>query len=63
MTAKDFQMVLQTARPKSPPLVGLAKRHIDNLRRRDFITGAALIDGRWIEGDQEMLSSIRQLAK
>lgn len=45
-------MVLQAARPKSPPLVGLAKRHIDNLRRRDFITGAALIDGRWIEGDQ-----------
>ncbi|WP_245163191.1 NAD-dependent succinate-semialdehyde dehydrogenase [Bradyrhizobium vignae] len=33
-------------------MVGLAKRHLENLRRRDFVAGAALIDGRWIEGDQ-----------
>lgn len=45
-------MVLQAGRLKSPPLVGLAKRHLENLRRRDFIAGAALIDGRWIVGDQ-----------
>lgn len=45
-------MVLQAGRLKSPPLVGLAKRHLENLRRRDFIAGAALVDGRWIVGDQ-----------
>ncbi|MHB0791030.1 NAD-dependent succinate-semialdehyde dehydrogenase [Bradyrhizobium sp. 5.13L] len=33
-------------------MVGLAKRHLENVRRRDFVAGAALIDGRWIEGDQ-----------
>lgn len=45
-------MVFQAARPKSPPLVGLAKSRLDNLRRREFVAGAALIDGRWIEGHQ-----------
>jgi aspartate-semialdehyde dehydrogenase len=52
MTAKDFEMVFQAARPKSPPLVGLAKGHLESLRRRDFVAGTALIDGRWIGGDQ-----------
>ncbi|PJG50327.1 NAD-dependent succinate-semialdehyde dehydrogenase [Bradyrhizobium forestalis] len=32
-------------------MVGLAKRHLENLRRREFVAGDALIDGRWIEGD------------
>ncbi|MBH5390665.1 NAD-dependent succinate-semialdehyde dehydrogenase [Bradyrhizobium diversitatis] len=33
-------------------MVGLAARHLRNLRRRDFAAGAALIDGRWIAGEQ-----------
>lgn len=45
-------MVFQAARPKSPPMVGLAKGHLESLRRRDFVAGAALIDGCWVEGDK-----------
>jgi len=45
-------MVFHAVRPKSLPLVGLAKGHLENLRRRDFIAGTALIDGRWMGGDQ-----------
>ncbi|WGS24021.1 MULTISPECIES: NAD-dependent succinate-semialdehyde dehydrogenase [unclassified Bradyrhizobium] len=33
-------------------MVGLVASHLENLRRRDFVAGAALIDGRWIGGDQ-----------
>ncbi|OCK58410.1 NAD-dependent succinate-semialdehyde dehydrogenase [Bradyrhizobium sp. LMTR 3] len=33
-------------------MVGLAIRHLQNLTRRDFVAGAALVDGRWIETDQ-----------
>lgn len=29
-------------------MVGIAKRHVQSLRRRDFVLGAALIDGRWV---------------
>lgn len=45
-------MPLQTIRHQSPHLVGLAARHLQNLRRRDFAAGAALINGRWIAGEQ-----------
>jgi len=45
-------MVFQAARPNSLPHVGIAKGHLENLRRRDFVAGRALIDGRWIGGDQ-----------
>ncbi|KRQ02929.1 succinate-semialdehyde dehydrogenase [Bradyrhizobium yuanmingense] len=45
-------MVFQAARPNSLSHVGLAKGHLENLRRRDFVAGGALIDGRWIGGDQ-----------
>ncbi|MGY3361918.1 aspartate-semialdehyde dehydrogenase [Bradyrhizobium sp. GM0.4] len=45
-------MAFEAARPTSPPLVGLAKRHLGNLRRRDFVAGAALIDGRWVDADK-----------
>lgn len=45
-------MALQTIRHESPHFVGLAARHLQDLRRRDFVAGAALIDGRWITGDQ-----------
>lgn len=42
-------MAFQRIRLKSSPSVGLAIKHLQNLTRRDFVAGAALIDGRWIE--------------
>lgn len=45
-------MPFQSARHKSSDLVGLATRHLQSLRRRDFVAGDAFIDGRWIAGDQ-----------
>nr|WP_164937142.1 NAD-dependent succinate-semialdehyde dehydrogenase [Bradyrhizobium vignae] len=33
-------------------MTALATRHLQSLRRRDFVAGAALIDGRWISGEQ-----------
>lgn len=44
-------MALQTIRHQGSHLVGLAAGHLQNLRRRDFVAGAALIDGRWIAGE------------
>lgn len=48
-------MTFEAARPTSPSMVGLAKRHLENLRRRDFVAGAALIDGRWVNADERDL--------
>lgn len=45
-------MTFQTIRHKGPHLAGLASSHLQNLSRRDFIAGAALIDGCWIAGEQ-----------
>lgn len=45
-------MAFQAARHKSSRLVGLARRHLEDLRHRDFVQGDALIDGRWIAGDE-----------
>lgn len=45
-------MAFQTIRHKTSPFVGLAGRHLQSLRRRDFVAGAALIDGRWIDSEQ-----------
>lgn len=46
-------MVLQAVRQHcSPHLVGLAASHLQALTRRDFVAGAALIDGRWTAGAQ-----------
>lgn len=45
-------MPYQNVRPKSPHSVGLAARHLQNLRRRDLLAGAALIDGRWMVGER-----------
>lgn len=42
----------QNVRPKSPHSVGLAAKHLQNIRRRDLLAGAALIDGRWMVGEQ-----------
>nr|WP_128943490.1 NAD-dependent succinate-semialdehyde dehydrogenase [Bradyrhizobium zhanjiangense] len=33
-------------------MTDLATRHLQSLRRRDFVAGAALIDGRWSLGEQ-----------
>lgn len=48
-------MVVQTAQYKSPHLAGLAKKRLECLPRRDFVAGAALIDGRWIVSDERDL--------
>lgn len=45
-------MPFQSARHKSSDLVGLATRHLQSLRRRDFVAGDAFIDGRWTAGEQ-----------
>lgn len=45
-------MPFQTARTKSPDMVGIAATYLRALRRRDFVAGAALIDGRWIASGQ-----------
>lgn len=45
-------MGFQHIRQKSQPWTGLAAEHLRNLRRRDLVAGAALIDGRWIAGEQ-----------
>ncbi|KRP99757.1 succinate-semialdehyde dehydrogenase [Bradyrhizobium pachyrhizi] len=45
-------MAFRTVRHTSPHFTALAARHLQRLRRRDFVEGAALIDGRWIGGEQ-----------
>lgn len=45
-------MTHQAFRHKNPHLPGLAIRHLENFRRRDFVAGRALIDGQWIAGEQ-----------
>nr|WP_245334853.1 NAD-dependent succinate-semialdehyde dehydrogenase [Bradyrhizobium mercantei] len=52
MTASDLRMALETIRRRSPRLLGLAASHLQNLHRRDFLAGDALIDGRWVASDQ-----------
>lgn len=52
LTARDIQMAFQSFRPKTPYLAGLAARHLHDLNRRDFVSGAALINGRWISHEQ-----------
>lgn len=45
-------MAHQTVRHQGSHLAGLATKHLQHLHRRDFVAGAALVDGRWISGDQ-----------
>lgn len=40
-------MTFQTTRHKSPQPAGLATRYLENLRRRDFLAGAAFVEGQW----------------
>ncbi|MGY3424369.1 acyl-CoA reductase-like NAD-dependent aldehyde dehydrogenase [Bradyrhizobium sp. F1.13.4] len=49
LTVSDPQMALQTLRQENRELVGLAKERLQTLRK-DFVAGAALLDGRWISG-------------
>lgn len=47
-------MTFQTTRQKSPQSAGLAARYLQNLRRRDFLAGAALVEGQWqAEGQRD----------
>lgn len=48
-------MAFQSVRPKSAQLAGLVSKHLQTLRRRDFVAGSALIDGCWISGEQRDL--------
>lgn len=45
-------MAVQSIRHKAPHLTDLATTHLRNLRRRDFVAGAAFLDGKWLPGDQ-----------
>lgn len=45
-------MAFQAARTIHPEMVGIAARCLRSVRRRDFVAGAALIDGRWVAGSQ-----------
>lgn len=45
-------MAVLTARSKSPEMAGIAASYLQRLRRRDFVSGAAFIDGRWIMSGQ-----------
>ncbi|MGY4498045.1 aspartate-semialdehyde dehydrogenase [Bradyrhizobium sp. GM24.11] len=45
-------MTLQDVRQKGPIPIGIAGRSLQTLRRRDFLAGAALIDGRWVAGER-----------
>lgn len=50
-----LQMPSQNVLPKSTCSVGLAAKHLQDLRCRDLLAGAALVDGRWIVGEQRDL--------
>lgn len=45
-------MALQNAQSRTSRFAGLASRHLQTLRRRDFLAGDALLDGRWIAGER-----------
>jgi len=45
-------MVFQATQHMSRHLFGLSSRYLQNMRRRDFLAGAALIDGHWVSGDE-----------
>ncbi|QOZ11832.1 NAD-dependent succinate-semialdehyde dehydrogenase [Bradyrhizobium sp. CCBAU 51765] len=45
-------MAIQGTRHKPPQLIGLASRCFRTLRRRDFLSGAALVDGQWVSGHE-----------
>ncbi|MCK1509362.1 NAD-dependent succinate-semialdehyde dehydrogenase [Bradyrhizobium sp. 18] len=42
---------MQTLRHQGPRFAGITTEHLRNIGRRDFLAGAALVDGSWIEGE------------
>ncbi|WIW50289.2 NAD-dependent succinate-semialdehyde dehydrogenase (plasmid) [Bradyrhizobium sp. 62B] len=47
-------MTFQMTRHESPHPIGLATRHLQTLQRRDFLAGAALVDGHWMaDGERD----------
>jgi len=46
-------MAFQSIRLKSPHWAGLARGHLQTLRRRDFVAGTARIDGDWIASERK----------
>ncbi|WP_461344886.1 aldehyde dehydrogenase family protein [Bradyrhizobium sp. USDA 4451] len=50
MTGWDPQMVIQSTQHRGLHSVGLANRYLQNLLRRDFLSGGALIDSQWVSG-------------
>lgn len=52
MTAWDSEVAFGTIGQNHPHLVGVARRHLQSLRRRDFAAGAALIGGRWVASEE-----------
>lgn len=46
-------MALLPVRPRKLPSVGPATQYLQNLSRRDFTVGAALVDGCWVSGEQK----------
>jgi aspartate-semialdehyde dehydrogenase len=38
-------------------MAGLAKHHLDSLKRQDFLEGDALVDGKWISGKDRIIVS------
>lgn len=45
-------MALQAARTKTSDSVGVAAKHLQRLRRRDFVAGDSFVDGRWIASQE-----------
>ncbi|MCC8969151.1 NAD-dependent succinate-semialdehyde dehydrogenase [Bradyrhizobium brasilense] len=45
-------MISHSIQSKGLPSVGLAATHLQSLRRRDFVAGAAFVDGRWIVSER-----------
>ncbi|NOJ50826.1 NAD-dependent succinate-semialdehyde dehydrogenase [Bradyrhizobium archetypum] len=45
-------MISHSIQNKKPPSAGLAAECLQSLRRRDFVAGAAFIDGRWIVSER-----------
>lgn len=45
-------MAFQPIHHRSPPPVGITTTHLQRLRRRDFLAGAALVDGHWVAGEE-----------
>ncbi|WP_354232093.1 aldehyde dehydrogenase family protein [Bradyrhizobium sp. F1.4.3] len=48
----DPQIAFQSTRHNRPYSVGLLTTHLQNLRRRDFLAGGALVEAQWVTGGE-----------